>query len=48
MGLEVVGRSDVGRVRLSNEDSYGFDLRQASSWFAMVWEAMLPEKSPAK
>ena len=28
LGLEVVGRSDVGRVRLSNEDSYGFDLRQ--------------------
>jgi PPM family protein phosphatase len=27
LGLEVVGRSDVGRVRLSNEDSYGFDLR---------------------
>lgn len=26
--LEVVGRSDVGRVRASNEDSYGFDLRQ--------------------
>ena len=28
LGLEVVGRSEVGRVRLSNEDSYGFDLRQ--------------------
>ena len=28
LGLEVVGRSDVGRVRVSNEDSYGFDLRQ--------------------
>lgn len=28
LGLEVVGRTDVGRVRLSNEDSYGFDLRQ--------------------
>ncbi len=28
LGLEVVGRSDVGRVRPSNEDSYGFDLRQ--------------------
>jgi protein phosphatase len=27
LGIEVVGRSDVGRVRLSNEDSYGFDLR---------------------
>ena len=27
LGLEVVGRSDVGRVRPSNEDSYGFDLR---------------------
>jgi len=26
LGLEVVGRSDVGRVRPSNEDSYGFDL----------------------
>ncbi len=29
LGLEVVGRSEVGRVRLSNEDSYGFDLRHA-------------------
>jgi len=28
LGLEVVGRSDVGRVRQSNEDCYGFDLRQ--------------------
>lgn len=28
LGLEVVGRSDVGRVRVSNEDSYGFDMRQ--------------------
>jgi serine/threonine protein phosphatase PrpC len=28
LGLEVVGRSDVGRVRPSNEDSFGFDLRQ--------------------
>jgi protein phosphatase len=28
LGLEVVGRSDVGKVRASNEDSYGFDLRQ--------------------
>ncbi len=28
LGLEVVGRSDVGKVRPSNEDSYGFDLRQ--------------------
>src|SRR5208337_1317422 len=28
LGLEVVGRSEVGRVRLSNEDSYGFDLPQ--------------------
>jgi len=28
LGLEVVGRSEVGRVRASNEDSYGFDLRQ--------------------
>jgi protein phosphatase len=27
LGIEVVGRSEVGRVRLSNEDSYGFDLR---------------------
>ncbi len=27
LGLEVVGRSDVGRVRPSNEDSFGFDLR---------------------
>ena len=27
LGLEVVGRSDVGRVRVSNEDNYGFDLR---------------------
>lgn len=26
LGLEVVGRSDVGKVRPSNEDSYGFDL----------------------
>jgi len=26
LGLEVVGRSEVGRVRLSNEDNYGFDL----------------------
>ena len=26
LGIEVVGRSDVGRVRVSNEDSYGFDL----------------------
>ena len=26
LGLEVVGRSDVGRVRVSNEDSYGYDL----------------------
>jgi serine/threonine protein phosphatase PrpC len=29
LGLEVVGRSDVGRVRPSNEDSFGFDLRQS-------------------
>jgi len=28
LGLEVVGRSDVGRIRPSNEDSFGFDLRQ--------------------
>ena len=28
LGLEVVGRSDVGRVRASNEDSYGCDMRQ--------------------
>lgn len=28
LGIEVVGRSDVGRVRPSNEDSFGFDLRQ--------------------
>jgi PPM family protein phosphatase len=27
LGLEVAGRSDVGRVRQSNEDSYGFDMR---------------------
>jgi serine/threonine protein phosphatase PrpC len=27
LGLEVVGRSEVGRVRPSNEDSFGFDLR---------------------
>src|ERR1035441_7087679 len=27
LGLEVVGRSDVGKVRPANEDSYGFDLR---------------------
>ena len=27
LGLEVAGRSDVGKVRLSNEDSYGFDLK---------------------
>jgi protein phosphatase len=27
LGLEVVGRSDVGKVRPSNEDNYGFDLR---------------------
>jgi serine/threonine protein phosphatase PrpC len=27
LGLEVVGRSDVGKVRPSNEDSFGFDLR---------------------
>lgn len=29
LGLEVVGRSEVGRVRLSNEDSYGCDLRHS-------------------
>jgi serine/threonine protein phosphatase PrpC len=28
LGLEVVGRSEVGRVRPSNEDNFGFDLRQ--------------------
>jgi protein phosphatase len=28
LGLEVVGRSDVGKVRISNEDSFGFDLCQ--------------------
>ena len=28
LGLEVVGRSEVGRVRPSNEDSFGIDLRQ--------------------
>ena len=28
LGLEVVGRSEVGRVRASNEDSYGYDMRQ--------------------
>ena len=28
LGLEVVGRSEVGKVRQSNEDCYGFDLRQ--------------------
>ena len=27
MGLEVAGRSDVGRVRSSNEDSFGYDQR---------------------
>jgi len=27
MGLEVAGRSDVGKVRASNEDSYGYDPR---------------------
>jgi protein phosphatase len=27
LGLEVAARSDVGRVRTSNEDSYGFDQR---------------------
>src|SRR6516225_2730660 len=27
LALEVVGRSDVGKVRISNEDSFGFDLR---------------------
>ena len=27
LGLEVAGRSDVGRVRSSNEDSYGYDQR---------------------
>ena len=27
LGLEVVGKSEVGRVRVSNEDSYGFDLQ---------------------
>jgi protein phosphatase len=27
LGLEVAGRSEVGKVRLSNEDSYGFDLK---------------------
>ena len=25
LGLEVVGRTDVGRVRPSNEDHFGFD-----------------------
>jgi PPM family protein phosphatase len=28
LGLEVVGRSEIGKVRQSNEDCYGFDLRQ--------------------
>jgi hypothetical protein len=32
LGLEVVGRSDVGRVRPSNEDSFGFDLRLDSDF----------------
>jgi len=27
LGVEVAGRSDVGRVRSSNEDSYGYDPR---------------------
>lgn len=27
LGLEVAGRSDVGRVRVSNEDSFGYDQR---------------------
>lgn len=27
LGLEVAGRSDVGRVRTSNEDSFGYDQR---------------------
>jgi protein phosphatase len=27
LGLEVVGRTDVGRVRPSNEDHFGFDER---------------------
>jgi protein phosphatase len=27
LGLEVAGRSDVGRVRTSNEDNYGYDQR---------------------
>ncbi len=27
LGLEVAGRSDVGRVRSSNEDNYGYDQR---------------------
>ena len=28
LGLEVAGRTDVGKVRQSNEDCYGVDLRQ--------------------
>jgi protein phosphatase len=27
MGLEVAGRSDIGKVRTSNEDCYGYDAR---------------------
>jgi protein phosphatase len=27
LGLEVAGRSEIGRVRTSNEDSYGYDQR---------------------
>ena len=38
--MKIVGRSDIGRVRSSNQDNYDFDMLTANACFALVCDGM--------
>lgn len=38
--LKIVGRSDIGKVRSSNQDSYDFDMLTSNACFALVCDGM--------